>query len=239
MYEYLRTFFRDTTENPFRVFVRVLPGQDGYPATALRSSFMLGTPPGSGDPKVSAPRETLTYEMVRHWVGGIDGPEGTMTWFSQGLAMYYARLLPMKAGMDSAGSFLRSVNNTARGYYTNPSRSLPNVRGSLYFADVDAKLRTASGGRRRLEDILFPIFARVRQGEHVTPNDFVDALIRELGPSARQQFEAVIVRGETFAPAPSAFGPCFDRKPATFTVEGKTVDGYQWVRVASVPDGQC
>jgi len=257
MYAYLRTFFRDTTDDPFRVFVRVLPGQGGYPGTALLNSFMLGTPVGSGDSVRLAPRETLTHEMVHHWAVGIDGPEGTVTWFPEGLATYYARLLPMKAGLDSVASFLRSVNNTARAYYTSPARNLPAdsigragfrvpsarnlpyARGSLYFADLDAQLRAASGGRRRLEDILFPIFDRVRRGERVTQSDFVEALVRDLGPPARAQFEAIIVRGETLVAAANAFGPCFDRKPTSFTVDGKSIDGYEWIRVASVPDDRC
>lgn len=257
MYAYLRTFFRDTTDDPFRVFVRVLPGQNGYPGTALLNSFMLGTPVRSGDSVRSAPRETLTHEMVHHWAVGIDGPEGTVTWFPEGLATYYARLLPMKSGLDSVGSFLRSVNNTARAYYTSPARNLPAdsigragfrapsarnlpyARGSLYFADLDAQLRAASGGRRRLEDIVFPIFDRVRRGERVTQSDFVEALVRDLGPSAQAQFEAIMVRGETLVPAANAFGPCFDRKPTSLTADGKTIDGYEWVRVSSVPDARC
>ena len=257
MYTYLRTFFRDTTDDPFRVFVRVLPGQNGYPGTALLNSFMLGTPVRSGDSVRSAPRETLTHEMVHHWAVGIDGPEGTVTWFPEGLATYYARLLPMKAGLDSVGSFLRSVNATARAYYTSPARNLPAdeigragfrnpgarnlpyARGSLYFADLDAQLRAASGGRRKLEDVLFPIFDRVRHGERVTQDNFVEALVRDLGPSARAQFEAVMVRGETLVPAANAFGPCFDRKSTTFTVDDKATDGYEWLRVSSVPDERC
>ena len=257
MYAYLRTFFRDTTDDPFRVFVRVLPGQNGYPGTALLNSFMLGTPVGSGDSVRLAPRETLTHEMVHHWAVGIDGLEGTVTWFPEGLATYYARLLPMKSGLDSVGSVLRSVNNTARAYYTSPARNLPAdsigragfrapsarnlpyARGSLYFADLDAQLRAASGGRRRLEDIVFPIFDRVRRGERVTQSDFVEALVRDLGPSAQAEFEAIMVRGETLVPAANAFGPCFDRKPTSFTADGKTIDGYEWVRVSSVPDARC
>ena len=233
MYTYLRTFFRDTTDDPFRVFVRVLPGQNGYPGTALLNSFMLGTPVRSGDSVRSAPRETLTHEMVHYWAVGIDGPEGTVTWFPEGLATYYARLLPMKAGLDSVRSFLRSVNTTARAYYTSPARNLPAdsigragfrapsarnlpyARGSLYFADLDAQLRAASGGRRKLEDIVFPIFDRVRRGERVTQGDFVEALVRELGSSARSAVRGVMVRGETLVPAANAFGPCFDRKPTS------------------------
>ena len=127
----------------------------------------------------------------------------------------------------------------ASGVQSPSARNLPYARGSLYFADLDAQLRAASGGRRKLEDIVFPIFDRVRRGERVTQGDFVEALVRELGASARAQFEAVMVRGETLVPAANAFGPCFDRKPTAFTADAKTVDGYEWVRVSSVPDARC
>ena len=67
----------------------------------------------------------------------------------------------------------------------------------------------------------------------------VDAFVKELGPSAREQFEAVIVRGETIVPAADAFGSCFERRLAKVTAGGREVDGYEWVRIVSIPDERC
>jgi predicted metalloprotease with PDZ domain len=155
----------------------------------------------------------------------------------------------------------RDVNSSARGYFSSPYRTvsadsiarlgfstgigagsaqnLPYVRGSLYFADVDAKIRAASGGRRKLDDVMLPLFARRRNGEQIDRRSLVDALVKELGPSARDEFEAVIIRGELLEPASGAFGPCFERRPTTYTLNGRESSGFEWVRVTGVPDSEC
>jgi predicted metalloprotease with PDZ domain len=260
-YAYLRTFFRDTTREPFRVFLRVVPGAPRYAGTALRNSFMLGTPVRDTDSLATAPRETLVHELVHHWALGIQGAQGANTWFAEGLATHYARLLTMRAGLDSIASYGRSLNETARNYYTSPARNLtadsigrlgfsdeaarrvPYLRGALYFADLDARVRAASGRRRTLDDLLIPLFQRIRSGESVDQREWIEIVVRELGGPAREQFEAVILRGETIVPASHAFGPCFERRPAVFRTgegaAGAEVNGFEWIRIASLPDARC
>jgi hypothetical protein len=257
-YAWLRTFFRDTTREPFRVFVRVLPGVSRYAGTALRNSFMLGTPARDADSASEAPRGTLVHELVHHWALGIEGSQGANTWFAEGLATHYARLLTLRSGLGSVESYGRSLNETARNYYTSPARNLsadsigrlgfsneaarrvPYLRGALYFADLDARIRAASGGRRTLDDLLIPLFQRIRNGESVDQNGWVALVVRELGAAAREQFEAVILRGETIVPSSDAFGPCFERRPAVLRSDsGDQVNGFEWFRVASVPDERC
>jgi predicted metalloprotease with PDZ domain len=150
------------------------------------------------------------------------------------------------------------VNETARNYYTSPARNLsadsigrlgfsneaarrvPYLRGALYFADLDSQIRASTGGRRTLDDLLIPLFQRIRNGESVDQNGWVALVVGELGASAREQFEAVILRGETTVPSSDAFGPCFERRPAVLRSDGgDQVDGFEWFRVASVPDERC
>jgi M61 glycyl aminopeptidase len=259
-YEYLRKFYRDTTTTSYRVFVRALPGTGG--GTSLQNSFMLGSAPGAADPAKSGLRVTLAHEMGHMWVGGLSGGGvGGATWFNEGLNVYYTRLLLLRSGLASASDYERDVNQSARAYYCNPYRNtsavelarlgfskgvgagsaqnVPYTRGSLYFADVDAKIRAASGGRRKLDDVILPLFERRRRGEDLSANTLLDALAKEIGPAAREQFEAVIARGETIVPESGAFGPCFERRPAKFEVEGKEVEGFGWARVSSIPDTRC
>jgi len=257
-YTYLHGFFRDTTRAPFRVFLRVLPGVTGYAGTALRNSFMLGAPAPGADTLGRAPRETLVHELVHHWAVGLQGSQSANTWFAEGLATHYSRLLTMRAGLDSVGAYGRSLNATARSYYTSAARNLsadsigrlgfsdeiarrmPYLRGALYFADLDARIRVASAGRRTLDDVLIPLFQRIRGGESVGPSGWLELITQELGASARAQFEAVILRGETIVPASDGFGPCFERRPAKFPgAAAGTIDGYEWVRVSAVPDERC
>ena len=160
-----------------------------------------------------------------------------------------------------ANAFMESVNAAARAYYLSPARNLtqdslhalgfsggvgptspqnmPYVRGSLYFADLDSRIRAASGGRRGLDDVLVPFLARIRRGARVDPKGFVDLIVQELGPSARAQFAAVIVRGETIVPASDAYGPCVQRRDVKLKTTDAVADGYEWVRVADVPEDRC
>jgi hypothetical protein len=80
--------------------------------------------------------------------------------------------------------------------------------------------------------------------ESIDTDTLVEALVKELGPAAKTDFEAYILQGKTIVPDSGAFGPCFERRPATFDAlgkdaEGKKVDGFEWVRVESLRDEQC
>jgi hypothetical protein len=259
-YENLRNFYRDTSAASYRVFVRSLPGTGG--GTALQSSFMLGAAPGAGDSTVDGPRGTLAHEMGHMFVGGLSGGgQGGTTWFNEGLNVYYTRLLLLRSGLSPVADYERDISGSARNYFSSPYRtasadsldrigfasgigagSAQNIaytRGSLYFADVDAKIRAASDGKRKLDDVMLPLFERRRRGEAISQTVLVDALVREIGPKARGEFDAVIIRGELLVPDANAFGPCFTRRTTKLTVRGADVEGYEWVRVASIPDERC
>ena len=62
------------------------------------------------------------------------------------------------------------------------------------------------------------------------------------GPTAREDFESVILRGDrTLVPPSDAFGPCFERRPTpAATVSGRERGpGFEWVRVAGKSDEEC
>jgi predicted metalloprotease with PDZ domain len=174
----------------------------------------------------------------------------------------------MRGGFTSVDDYGRSINADFRGYYTNPARNLsadsivaigfnddnvrhiPYMRGSLYFADLDSKIRAASGGRRNLDSLMLELFQRRQRGARFDHETWAAAVTKEIGPSARTEFENVILHGATFVPAANAFGPCFERRPAQLVVPTRTarapsnaagtpIDGYEWVRVDSIPDARC
>jgi predicted metalloprotease with PDZ domain len=80
------------------------------------------------------------------------------------------------------------------------AQNVPYTRGSLFFADVDARIRVASNGRRKLDDVMLPLFDRRRRGEALTVETLLASLASEIGPSVRDRFEAVLMRGETIVP---------------------------------------
>jgi hypothetical protein len=249
---------------PYRVFIRTgrLGATRGGGATALGNSFMVGAvarQPGAA-PRGTASRGTLTHEMGHMFVGGIDAPQGVVSWFSEGLNVYYTRVLPLRGGFTTVEEYGKDINNAFQNYYTNSARNLsadsivrigfndenirhmPYTRGSLYFADLDAKIRAHSKGARNLDRVLRELFERRQRGESITHDVWIATVSREAGPSAREDFEAIILRGDkTLVPASDAFGPCFERRAvAERTVDGKLLPAsYEWVRVPSVPDSRC
>ena len=263
MYEYLgRTYAYLKPLPPYRVFIRVAPaGTPGSRSgTALGSSFMAGAElrTEGAAPAGESPRETFTHEMGHRFVGEIDAPLGVGSWFSEGLNTYYTRLLPMRGGFTSVDDYVRDVNRAFTDYYNNPARNLsadsivrigfadenvrhmPYVRGSLYFADLDAKIRAHSGSKRNLDVVLHDLFVRRLKGERVDHDAWIRLVVAEAGASAREDFEGVILRGDqTLIPASDAFGPCLERA----SVEARQASGrtasYVWSRRPLVPDKAC
>lgn len=225
-YDAISGFFEDRDPAPYRVMMRPNPYQGGG-GSALMSSYMLSFPETQAD--AEALRETIAHETLHNWIGTIPGPPGTTSWFSEGMTVHYTRLLLLRSGLFSATEFLDSVNGTASSYYTNalndlPNdriaeqfwedtrvRSLPYARGSLYFADADAKIRKRSDGRRSLDHLLREFTALRQSDEPVGTDTWVDLIVAELGAEGKADFEAMLA-GELIVPPDDAFGPCFERE---------------------------
>lgn len=233
-YAVLKRFFRDTSPRRYRFFMRIGPDNNGVGGAGLTNSFMLFVPV---EPELTeGARGTIAHEMTHNWVGHIEGSPGATFWFSEGLVVHYTRLLMFRAGLFSPDEFLEDANGTVTRYLTNPLRNLPNDgieerfwqdrnaqvvpydRGSLYFAHVDAKIRAASNGERSLDDVTLEMFDRRKNGEKLTRGMWLEHLEKELGPSAIEEFESVIIRGEDFVPDSGAFGPLFERIPVKLHV---------------------
>jgi predicted metalloprotease with PDZ domain len=109
------------------------------------------------------------------------------------------------------------------------AQNISYERGTLFWAEMDARIRAASKGRRSLDNVMIPLVSRARalsvaEGANqfatterpgwFTPAELVDSLEKEAGASARQLFDSVIVRGKNIVPPSNAFGPCFELRPA-------------------------
>jgi predicted metalloprotease with PDZ domain len=181
------------------------------------------------DPDVEDFKSTLAHEMVHAFVGSLDQPGGLEgSWYTEGLAVYYERVLPLRAGVMDADSFLQDLNSTAARYYTDIKNDAPNSevpkrfwadtrirvlpydRGALYFATVDEQVRKASGGKRSLDDLVLEMIGKRRGGVQLTQALWLELVTRELGEPGRQQFRDMLA-GKLMLPGPGAFGPCFTR----------------------------
>lgn len=260
MYAYQGEFFHETRTVPYHVFIRAVPGAThGLGGTALENSFMLATPVGEAAPSIESPRETIAHEMMHGFTGGVTGKDSG-PWFEEGLTEYYTSLLLLRSGLEPVSAYEKTINESAHAYYSNPYRNtsadaldklgfsagvgagsaqnVPYNRGRLYFADVDWHIRTASRGRRKLDDVIRPLLERRRLGTPLDVPTLIAAFAKEYGAEARREFQSVIVRGETIVPASGAFGPCLARKTTHVAVKGKTLTAYEWSRT-SLPDEQC
>lgn len=223
LYAYYFHFFQPRVQ-PYGVFLRRNPVNPGGGVES--SNSFMGTFGPKTDPQDL--KSTLAHEMIHTFISGLDGAEGEDQWFSEGIAVYYERLMPLRAKAISDADFLRNLNFTAARYYTDALnttpdgdiwkhfwedtriRTLPYDRGSLYFAVVDAQIRKASAGRRSLDDLIFSVLEQQRRGEPVSRQTWVDLLVREAGPRAKTEFEQMLA-GKVVLPESAAFGPCFRR----------------------------
>lgn len=221
-------FFRAPPGQPYEVFLRRNLVNAGGGVEVGRSFV------GTFDQQTQAQdfKLTLAHEMVHTFVGALDEPNGLLSsWYAEGIAVYYERVLPWRAGLISTGDFLTDLNKTAGRYYTDllsdtpnsqiPARFwadtrvrvLPYDRGSLYFAQLDAELRKASQGKRSLDDLVLQMIARRRQGLPVNEGAWVSLVHRALGARGVAQFNTMMA-GKLIVPPSDAFGPCFVRTTA-------------------------
>jgi hypothetical protein len=224
---YLR-FFQAPPGQPYEVFLRRNLVNAGGGVEVGRSFV------GTFDSHTQAQdfKLTLAHEMVHTFVGALDQPqELSSSWYAEGLAVYYQRVLPWRAALLSTTDFLTDLNKTAGRYYTDQLNDTPNRliaarfwadtrvrvlpydRGSLYFARLNAELRSASHGRRSLDDLVLQMIDRRRRGLPVDEDAWVSLVREALGERGVAQFRAMM-DGKLVVPASGAFGPCFERATA-------------------------
>ena len=220
LYGYYLDFFQ-TPSATYNVFLRPNPINPGG-GVEIGNSFV-----GTFDQKTDVDRfkVTLAHEMVHTFVDTLASGGLANSWFNEGIAVYYARLLALRAGKISQDDYLDDLNSTAARYYTDILNTTPNAdiparfwadtrvrvlpydRGALYFAQLNDEIVRASNGKRSLDDLLLAFQARRRAGQPATTQAWVDAVVAEVGEEGRRQFEAMMA-GRPIVLRPEAFGPC-------------------------------
>jgi predicted metalloprotease with PDZ domain len=95
LYFFYGKFFNRPAVGPYGVFLRENPVNAGG-GMELSSSFIATFGPKT---KLDDLKITLAHEMLHTFVGTLDKPEGLLSsWYSEGMAVYYARLLALRAG---------------------------------------------------------------------------------------------------------------------------------------------
>lgn len=228
LHRYYGTFFGYTPPS-FGVFGRTNTRNPGS-GIGLTDSFAFTFNQTS---KPEDLRALLAHEMLHSWVRSLDesmDASGGLdrSWFGEGLAVHYQRMLPYRAGMISAEDFLTDLNETAGRYYTNIKINVPNSeipegfwrdtrirvlpydRGSLYFATIDAQVRAKSNGKRSLDDLVRAMLNAREAGRPMNTALWSALLKAELGAPGIAAFEDMLA-GKTIVPPSDAFGPAFRR----------------------------
>lgn len=224
---YLR-FFQAPPQRPYEVFLRrnLINAGGGV---EVGGSFV-----GTFDRQTKERdfKLTLAHEMVHTFAYALDAPDGLLSsWYAEGLAVNYERVLPWRAHRISTADFLADLNKTAARYYTDQLNDTPNNqiparfwadtrirvlpydRGSLYFAQVNAEMRRSTHGRRSLDDLVLKMIAKHRQGQVVNEATWVGVVRQALGSRGVAEFHAMM-SGKLVVPPSDAFGPCFQRTTA-------------------------
>jgi predicted metalloprotease with PDZ domain len=224
LYRYYETFFKRPSTAPYGVFMRENLVNAGGGVSLGQNAFVTTFGPNTGLDDVQI---TLAHEMLHTFAGHIDGDLAS-SWYGEGLAVYYARLLALRAGQITPRQFLADLNDTAARYYTNAMirtpnsevaasfwldtriRVLPYDRGSMYFAVVDARLRAASQGKTTLDTLLLAMLEREHRALPVDLGAWRGLVKQHLGDAGVAQLDAML-GGAVMLPAPDGFGPCFTR----------------------------
>jgi hypothetical protein len=225
LYAFYEQFFKRPSTAPYGVFLRENLVNAGGGVSLGNTSFVTTSGPKT---ELDMVKITLAHEMLHTFVGGMDGGEMDSLWYSEGLAVYYARTLALRASQITPEQFLKDLNGTAGRYYTDAMihtpndaiaakfwedtliRVLPYDRGSMYFAVLNGELRSATSGKVTLDDLLLAMLDRKRHGLPADKAAWVDLLHEHLGAKGKAEFEAMLA-GAIMLPQSGDFGPCFQR----------------------------
>ncbi|MGV9382239.1 hypothetical protein ACWDRB_40960 [Nonomuraea sp. NPDC003707] len=219
-HEALTAFFRAPSPAPYHFILRPHPNRrDGGAAT--NDGFMLEY--GTGPHTEAARRYMFLHEMVHHFVGTLDGPPGSTSWYSEGLAEHYKIKIAAEAKLLDRHAHEAEVRTMTHAYYTSPRLGLPYAevpgrywsdshvqgiaynRGFMYFADLDALIRERSGGSRSLDDLVLAMVEDRRAGRPCDEALWRAKLRAELGEAGITHFERMLA-GDVIVPPDEAFG---------------------------------
>jgi len=224
LYSFYESFFKRPSTAPYGVFMRENLVNAGGGVSLGNNAFVTTFGPKTDLDEVKI---TLAHEMLHTFAGALDGGMNN-SWYAEGLAVYYARLLALRAGQITPNQFLADLNSTAGRYYTDalihtpnseiaPNfwadtriRVLPYDRGSMYFAVLDGQLRVASNSKTTLDDLLLEMLDRKHRGLSSDEAAWREILKAHLGGKGIAELDAML-NGTVMIPEPQGFGPCFTR----------------------------
>lgn len=195
---YLMTFFREDSE-------------DGE---SYENSAAITSPHPFDKEGMIVTGNTLVHELLHHWIGGQIAPaeHDSMAWFTEGFTEYYANAATARSGAVPPELLLRKFNNQVAGYlyfFESPlfsgvtladaGRKKGSYRFGVYNGGwalalfLDVRLRTETGGRRSLDDVMRLLYARNGvTGKPLTTADVRSAVSEVAGSDLGSVFDTYV-----------------------------------------------
>jgi predicted metalloprotease with PDZ domain len=235
-----REYFGERRSAPFTLLLLA----DGRPAgsfDAVRQTASVLLSVGVNQTFNGPLRVALFHQLLREWLGsvlfvGSDAPErrDESLWFVEGVARYLARELGFRFGLLTPAEYLAEVHEIERLVLTSPDAGRSNTelaprsrepgvaallvaRGARHAMDVDARVRSASAGKRAIDTVLRQLYAdAVKRAGPLPESAWLAALARELGGAGPAVYRAAVLEGRVAALPGGALGPCFAGAPRRF-----------------------
>ncbi|MBX3484875.1 hypothetical protein [Phenylobacterium sp.] len=222
LYGSMARFF-DDEGGSYRVFVRQNPFL-GTGGTGLARSFMFGYN-FDAKPTVDSLQGLLAHEMAHTWPA-MQGEHGDTAWYSEGMAEYYSTVLSHRAGAISVDRVVKTFNERAAAYYSNPyiaytnpeaakvfwtdpvAQTVPYGRGWMYLQQTDAAIRAATGGKRSLDDIVTAIRKRQVANQPYGIPVWVELVGADIGKAKAQAMYDDMAAGKVLLPPKDLYAPC-------------------------------
>lgn len=197
--------------------------------TGLNDSFATFATPNSSLHEL---KYLLAHELFHNWnprrLGRIPNPPELLYWFTEGVTDYYAFRLLWRGGLITWDEYLAKYNEVLRNYYTSPVRNESNERlareffshgelsrlaywrGRLLAGNWDALIRTNSGGKYSLDDVMRDLY---KNASHTAlrPETISATIHRYANEEVLPELKRMIDQGELIAPRPNLFGTCAER----------------------------
>lgn len=187
-------------------------------------------------------------------------------WFDEGFGTYMALDALRANGLATPAELAAEISKRSERYFSSPWLKMPlseliyikddpaqaqiDDRGMQFAAELDGKIRVASGGKRSFVDFIRSLepppaatdATDVPKATSVSLASFLKGLEKEIGADAVARYQAVVesASGQANA-ADDAFGPCFKKVKKKIQREDaaskkkESVDGYTFAVVPKLP----
>ncbi|HEY0105811.1 MAG TPA: hypothetical protein VGB91_06970, partial [Rhizomicrobium sp.] len=228
-----RTFWGSDVKGPFLVTLFALDGMGSSGGTGRGDAFAMYATP---DTPQSSIRRTIAHEHIHSWIPSRIGrapqepAEALDYWLSEGFTEFYTERTLIKSGIWSLEDFVADLNDVLLAYDTSAVRNAPNARiakefwtndlierlpyqrGMLVAYLLDRRIRSASGGKRNLDSVMFAMRDTAAAAPDANKPDlaanFDSALRVQSGGDVPRELARDIEKGETVVLPADLFGGC-------------------------------